>query len=422
MAYVANLLMTKGINRILTMPFLYSDRGLCKVSCSSDYSPRTPIWRHLSAFNRYLAFAGQFNTGVLEPSVRLLGVTNCFGGHSYLKPTQQANQYADKVDALQEKLDDALVFWRICAIDELQSDDNRPEVLIVPGNVEIPEIASAIERWQKAGTRVIDGFEEHDFRSLSYLATIHDYKDVRILPCMRDEGLSLLIFNAGDDAITFSFEGAGRHYRELLPPDDTLSAFAPLQFKNACYELPLPPWNMRILTIADVPPVVQKLPIEVKRIQFDWKLNKVERLRYSKDGVTKYERVVEKRTLPPSGMYTDLESDFSGSIELTASFDSETNFNGFIKFDNVCHGGELVVNGRSAGLRAQAPWLWRISVKQGRNTIKLRANSTAGNEWKRCFREELEPAGYYNDYINEIKKYENDFAECGAASGVTLYR
>ena len=75
----------------------------------------------------------------------------------------------------------------------------------------------------------------------------------------------------------------------------------------------------------------------------------------------------------------------------------------------------------SVGTRAQAPWLWRIDVRKGTNRIILKINSTAGNEWKRCFREELEPAGYYNDYIKEIKTYENDFAECGATPCLTLY-
>lgn len=421
MAYVANLLLTKGINRILTMPYLYSDRGLCKVSCSTDYSPRTPIWRHLAALNRYLEFAGQYHAGMLDPAIRVLGVTNCFGGSDYQKPTPEAEAFAEKVEQMQENLDDALVFWRICSVDELKSDENRPEVLIVPGELEIPEIKAAVEHWRQAGTQVIDGFLQRDFHSLSYLATDTAYRDVRILPCLREEGMSLLVFNAGDKDITFSFAAAGKHYRELPPPDGTLAAFAPLRFENGRYHLPLPAWNMRILTVADTAPAAQPAPREFRKIRLDWKLKKVERLRYSKDGITKYEKITEKRPLPSSGMYTELEPEFSGSIELAASFESPLAFSGFLKFDDICSGGELFFNGVSAGMRAQPPWLWRVEVRRGTNRIVLNINSTAGNEWKRCFREELEPAGYYNDYIKEIRTYENDFAECGAAPRLTLY-
>ena len=178
---------------------------------------------------------------------------------------------------------------------------------------------------------------------------------------------------------------------------------------------------MRILTVADTAPAAQPAPREFRKIRLDWKLKKVERLRYSKDGITKYEKITEKRPLPSSGMYTELEPEFSGSIELAASFESPQAFSGFLKFDDICSGGELFFNGVSAGMRAQPPWLWRVEVRRGTNRIVLNINSTAGNEWKRCFREELEPAGYYNDYIKEIRTYENDFAECGAAPRLTLY-
>lgn len=436
MAYVANLLITKGINRILTMPFLYSDLGMLKIGCSSDFSPRTPIWRQIRPLNRHLHWLGQFDTGAMECDVRLLAVTGCYGGSDILQPLPEAVDYADRVDALMEKLDDALVFWRVMSPDELQDDARRPKTLILPGPVDDSRLRAAIDRWRQAGTAVIDGFAADDFSALSWLRAAETPHGIRILPCRRhEEGASLVIFNKSDAEQRLAFSLPNGACREIMPPDDAFSRLHPLRRDgDGVCSLRIPAWGVRVLQLLAAPPShdapdadaqaasSQATPAEERRLTLKWRLRGVERLRLSRECPTCYEHIDDQRPLPDDGMYTTLEPDFSGTVILEADFESDSHYRGFIQFDRLCWGGTLVFNQRVAGCRAFAPWLYAVEVQDGRNHIVLEVNSTAGNEWKRCFREELEPAGWYNDYINEIRRYDNDFAECGAGAGATLYR
>ena len=86
---------------------------------------------------------------------------------------------------------------------------------------------------------------------------------------------------------------------------------------------------------------------------------------------------------------------------------------GYLRFESIRHGAELVVNGRSAGVRAFSPWVFKAVFRPGRNTLLLRISSSGGNEWRRCFREELEPAGWFNWYASRLNEYRIDDAECG---------
>ncbi|MGN0866389.1 MAG: hypothetical protein ACI4SG_01755 [Oligosphaeraceae bacterium] len=420
MFYVANSLAVKGINRILIMPYLYSDRGKRKICCSTDYSPRHPLWRHLRPLNEYLSWLGQFDAGALDPEVRVLAVTECFEGEDIHHPLPAAKEYADAVDAMLERLDDALVFWRFTTPDEL-TGENPPRVLVLPGPCRIPEVQAKVARLEAAGVTVVDGFAVTDFRSYADLEVEQPMKQVKLLAGQRGEGRVRLLFNASSEVKRLRFRSETA-FRELPPPDDIPGTLSPLQYVEGIYELSLEPGNLRILVESETPPETLPAPVWERRLELAWRLVRVERLRYAKLAPSRYETIKETRPLPASGLYTDLEPDFSGTVVLAAQFDSTEAFDGLLLFDRICYGGELRVNRRRCGVRAFAPWGYRIRVQRGENHIELRINSSAGNEWSRCFREELKPAGWFNDYVKEIEGFSRDAADCGAAPGATLFR
>ena len=52
--------------------------------------------------------------------------------------------------------------------------------------------------------------------------------------------------------------------------------------------------------------------------------------------------------------------------------------------------------------------------------MTLTVSSSAGNEFRRCFREELEKANYVNTYARRFTKYAIDDAHCGAGKKITV--
>jgi hypothetical protein len=100
---------------------------------------------------------------------------------------------------------------------------------------------------------------------------------------------------------------------------------------------------------------------------------------------------------------------------------SEKACTAYIQFDSICHCGSLKVNRKQAGLRAFAPWIFKVQLRKGKNILELAISGSGGNEWRRCFREELEPAGYTNGYSPRLCGYEVDDAECGFSGKTTVW-
>ena len=72
-----------------------------------------------------------------------------------------------------------------------------------------------------------------------------------------------------------------------------------------------------------------------------------------------------------------------------------------------------MVNGKSYGTRAFAPWVFKIKVKKGLNKLKIKISSTAGNEFRRFFKEELQPVKWVNALSTIVSNYTVSDAECG---------
>ena len=62
------------------------------------------------------------------------------------------------------------------------------------------------------------------------------------------------------------------------------------------------------------------------------------------------------------------------------------------------------------------------ALKKGVNKLSLKVSSSAGNEFRRCFREELEPAGYFNTYAKRFTLYPVDDDKCGISNNITIYK
>ncbi len=414
MNFVCNQLLIKGINRLLPMPYLYSDRGMHKIACSTDFSPSTPVWRVLPALNAFWEWAGNFNTGALEPEVWVLAKTSEFGGAHPLDPTSRKLAYEKKFHAMLDRLDDALVFYRLADDEDLKTR-NLPRALVIPGELSEPDLLALVERARSLGTAVINGFDQDSFHAFAYLDA-EPCRMIRLLPCRRQDGSALMVFNSGVEARTLYFRSVDE-YRELLPPDPVLAEIAPVTQSGDQVSVPLPPGALRILRKGSAKAAP---PLRPRKILLDWTVRRVERLRFSKDLPTKFECRNCSVSLPASGMFTDLEPEFSGVIELETRVDSETGGIAWLVFDDIRHGAELRVNGRLAGVRAFSPWAFRVKLKKGANLLRMKVGSSAGSEWRRCFREELEPAGWVNSYGRRIIEYPVDDAGCGISPSATL--
>ena len=410
MSWIANDLLVKGINRILPMPYLYSDRGKRKICCSTDFSPRNPVWKAFPALNGFWRRAGNFNAGALQPRVWLLARTEYFRSEwgEGISPEQTA---ADaRAQDFCRKLDDAGVFYRFADERDLAGSE-RPDLLIVPSAKPVPGL--------KNFPRVEYGIPK-DIASFSCVKLTRA-SGCRILPVIRPEGEALMIFNPTGEETVFSFE-TGDRYAELPLPDNGYSLLHPVRSEGRIVSLTVPPWGLRILLKNGAEPAGIPAVTRGGKVQVQWRIREIERLHMSLRGRTYFSREKCDLPLPDNGLYTGLEKDFSGHVTLETVLDSPEAGDALLEFDRIEQFAELKVNGRTAGLRPAAPWLFRTRLKKGTNRLQLIVSTSGGNEFRRCFREELQPAGWFNNYSKRFTLYPVDDAKCGAGSRITVWK
>jgi len=414
MSHVANTLLTRGINRLLLMPYLYSDRGQRKICCSTDISPNNPVWNAIPALNAFWHWAGNFDTGALLPEVWVWARPATYGP-TFSQPPNPANEeFARKVESMVTRLDDQLVFWRFANTGDMHSG-KLPRLIVTPGTITEPALIEA----EKAGVKIVDGFNpECEFRKFALLNAPAS-SGIRVLPCLRKEGYALMVFNSSGKDTVFQFCSM-KKWRELMPPDSAPGELYPVTMKDEKVIIPLAAGELRILVQSDdVPPLLPVISM-TRELDITWWIRSVKRLRFNQHKPTVYESFEDRRSLPPDGNYTTLEPDFSGVVCLESSFDLEKMATGYIHFESIRHGAELIVNGKSVGVRAFAPWVFKASFRRGRNTLLLKISSSGGNEWRRCFREELTPVGWVNSYASRLNEYPVDDTECGISGKVEL--
>lgn len=418
MAWVANSLMLNGINRLIPMPYLYDDRGMRKICCSSDVSPRSPAWNAMPALTAFWQWAGNFNPGALEPKVWLLAAPEYPAPDNAPGEIPERNRAA--AVAMQktiDALDNVGVFWRFTDARELESG-KRPELLIAPFRFDSGELSELLDKLRADGTRISSGKEPDLLRRFAQVDILRG-NCCRLLPCLRPEGEALMVFNPGIRSVIFQFRSEVE-WRELPPPDPVISELYPVADEAGIVSLPMPPQSLRILLKGKRPARAERLG-KSERLALNWQIAYVERIHYSLQGRTKYIHENVRRSLPASGLYTDLDKNFSGRLVLSSTLRSDCDCKGILEFGEMFHAAALHVNGVRAGLRAFAPWAFKVSLKRGTNRLKLIVSGSGGNEWRRCFREELKPAGGFNTYSEKIMQFTIDDAACGI-SGDTSFR
>ena len=407
MSYAANELLIKGINRILPMPYLYSDRGKRKICCSTDFSPRNPVWSSFPALNSFWKWAGNFDTGALKPAVWVWEHIEHPVHDLDKKAPEKHFAHARHVEELCRKLDEAGVFYRFAEEKDLRSKE-RPQLLIVPSS------------------KPLKGFEDFPRVEYGIPADIKKFAAVReagnsgcyLLPVMRPEGEALMIFNPSNETKTFTFESEAP-YGELLPPDPVSSIYAPVQYHKNTVSVPMFPETLRILLKNAPAPALPRCG-KRERISPVWQITKVEKMQMSLKGPTFFRKESSSLPLPDSGNYREIDKNFSGFLTLQSSVESPRAGKALLVFENIEHAAFLKVNGIDTPWRYAAPWIFEVQLKKGINKLELRIASSAGNEFFRCFKEELEPAQWKNSYANRFCQFERDDENCGISGKMEI--
>ena len=416
MHHIANDLMIRGINRFIVMGSPTSVRGRHKLLGATDYSPRAPIWHGMPALTAYWRWACDFHTGALEAPVWILTEPEKPFPEDRYHPPADCAAAGDRIDRICAELDDAGIFWRFANMTDLRRG-RRPKVLLVPNQPRDGIKKDLLEKFLRDGSVRIS---VEDKKALAQIG-ITEGNGCRILPCKRADGGSLMIFNPGLKPTVFRFRANGKHWRETLPPDSAPAQVYPVRTdRRGIVSVPLAPGELRILKT--VKTAFEPVLLTARRlVPLHWRVSALDRMVMHPGPETCLKHRKADCPLPESGLYTDLDPDFSGILTLECTLTLPAPVSGFLEFGSVFHAGELSVNGKNCGLRAFAPWVYEVSLKKGRNRLVFRISSSGGNEWRRCFREELEPRGWTNESLELVESFPVDDADCGVAGPVRLW-
>ena len=412
--WVANALFLRGINHIIPMPYLYSDFGKHKICCSTDISPRVPWWQTVSELLRRWKIAADFDLSKMEVPVHILArnrfsIPDCLWGE---KPERE-KAHKEMEDML-EIFDRNAVPWRFTSTGELQKARDFPEVLVVTQELDEWEKA-IVDRAVKAGTKIISGLDEELKKFAPFLVTVPE-NGCLVRYCVRNGKTAAMVFNPANTPVQFSFSSLEK-WGEIALDTATTELF-PLQKNGQDFTMTLPPGALRILEKDAVLPEEKQL--EKIPLKLDWQLKKVEKLHMAAEKPTRMSKEKNTPGFLHDGMWK--EADFSGIVTLTATVESAEKASGFITFDHLCHAGKLSVNGKNCGIQIAEPWGFPVTLKPGKNLLTMEIYSSAGNEWRRCVNEELEPRGWVNCYLPTMRKYEIDDADTGVSATAIFWQ
>lgn len=410
--WVANALFLRGINHLIPMPYLYSDFGKHKICCSTDLSHRVPLWQTMGELLRRWKIAGDFDLSKMEVPIHILArnrfsIPDCLWGE---KPERE-KAHKEMEDML-EIFDRNAVPWRFTSTGELQKAKDFPEVLIVTQELDEWEKA-IVDRAVKAGTKIISNWDEELKKFAPFLVTVPE-SGCLVRYCVRNSKTAAMVFNPGECSVDFRFSSP-ENWGET-PVDEAMAELYPLQKKGQEFTMTLPPGALRILEKGKHPAPAAHW--ETQEITLDWQLKKVKKLRMAAEKPTVYQTIEADQKQLKKGFWQ--EADFSGIITLSATVDLPESGAGFICFDRICHAAKLSVNGEYCGVQVAQPWAFPVKLKKGENQLVMEIYSSAGNEWRRCVNEELEPREWVNCYLPTMRKYTIDDAETGVSDSAIL--
>ncbi|MBE6359038.1 MAG: hypothetical protein E7057_07325 [Lentisphaerae bacterium] len=408
MDWVANALVMQGINHLLVMPYIYSDTGKHKICCSTDFSPRNPVWMAMKELNRRWQFAADFDLSKMESCVHVLARNEFSIPDNLWGDRSLRNQANKEMETLLNTLDRHGVNWRFTSIAEMQKNPARPEVLIV---------TSALDEWEQqiidqavsAGMTVVDSWCEL-LENFACVAVKTPDSGCLVRTAVRPEGEALMIFNPALESVKFAFDSPEK-WGEITA-DPAIPALFPLEHKQNSYRLTIPAGVLRIF-IKNRPALPEE-SWQARPLELSWELAKVERLCMSADKPTCWKCENADPALWQNGLWK--ATDFSGIITLTAEVELPEAETRAIRFEQICHAGILSINGKYCGTQVAAPWTFKAELQPGRNRLELKIASSAGNEWRRCVRDELEPRKWVNCYLPRIRSYTLTDTDTGIVS------
>ncbi|MBO7742161.1 MAG: hypothetical protein J6S21_06365, partial [Victivallales bacterium] len=286
----------------------------------------------------------------------------------------------------------------------MQENPSRPKVLIVTSKLDDWEQRLVAEA-EAEGMTVLNGWDDSLLEFACVSVTAPD-SGCLVRSAARPEGEALMIFNPAMEEAEFSFDSPAQ-WGEIAA-DQMIPELFPVTRKGTSCSMTIPAGALRIF-IRNRPllPAPRKLPT----LDVEWHLAKVEKLCMSAERPTGLRRVKADSSLFRNGLWQ--EPDFSGIITLTAEVEAAEAGSAYVRFRQICHAGILSVNGRHCGTQVAAPWAFKVDLKAGKNRLKLQIASSAGNEWRRCIREELEPRQWVNCYLPTIRNFAMTDAETG---------
>jgi hypothetical protein len=371
----------------------------------------------MKTLNSFWEFAANYDAGALDPDVWFFTQTPLPGmEYENTERTARQKEYNAKIISYTDALDHNAVFWRFADQDDRNSKHLPKAVIVTHPEILLDSQKEALEYWQSKGVKVVNSPFELDLKEYSEVDVAKD-NICRIFPCVRPEGRALMVFNSTAEDTVFEF--ASDKEFTLLEHSETDSVY-PLERENGVYRLPIAGHGLRILL--EAPFKTADARFDKKELKLDWQIKSVEKLCFSLEGKSHFKKQQVNKVLPESGNYCEYDKDFSGRLLLESTLESEENCTAYIRFDKVNFFASLKVNGKDCGSAAFAPYIYKVELKKGKNRLQLKVSGSAGNEFRRCFREELEPAGYFNGYSVRFKKYSIDDDVCGLSGSAWLIK
>ena len=411
MDHIANSLFTRGINRIILMPYLYSDHGKHKICCSTDFSPRIPQWKPLKKLIKKWNFISNFDTGALEAPVWVLARCEYPLPDNRWQPSEKNLQAEARLLEILNHLDDETIFWRFTNLTELEEMKNVPNALICCGNLDDWEKA-ILEKLYPHGVKIFNNWND----SLKEFSTVNvtvDSDKCRVTPCVRENGEALMIFNPESEEQKFIFHSKDRYESLSDDPDLELSV---VEYADEKVSVLLAPGELRVIqksSLESEPVKFKKLPV-----QLNWHVTKLKKMEMHAEKSTNFREFQVDRNLLKNGIWED--ENFSGVLIMESEFDAAEKVDGFLCFENLFHAGELFVNGKSCGMLASKPWKFKLKLRQGNNKLTMHIYSAAGNEWRRCLREELIPRKWTNNYLQRLSNFSSEDSVTGISLNAWL--